>query len=100
MWQYFVGPVIGLCAWLVGVCSLDGVIFRKDVEGVKRFRPGNLWPYIKLPFEFGSYETAWAMFPGLSLIDRLTLLNLNWVAMVGAGAVGSFIWWAIQKIEF
>lgn len=98
-WPLFVGPIIGLCSFCIGVVTLEGVLIRKDSTGKKKLRLDNLWQYIKLPFDSKSYETAWALIPGISFEARMKLLNLNWVAMVGLGALGSFGYYYLKYLN-
>lgn len=95
-WPLFAGPIIGFSAFMIGVCTLEGVILRKDDKGDTRLRLDNLWEYIKLPFDYKNRETAWALYPDISFEARLKLLNLNWVAMVGIGTLGSLGYWYIK----
>jgi hypothetical protein len=84
-----IGSMCGFCSFCVGLITMEGVVVRKNSEGEKKIRFDNVWQYIKLPFDRKSYETAWGLIPGIPLESRLKLLNLNWVAMTGMGALCS-----------
>lgn len=86
-WPVIAGSVIGFGGFLAGVLTIENVMYRKDSNSVTRFTPGNLWEYMKLPFDRKSFETAWGLVPGISLINRIKLLNLNWIFMVVIGAL-------------
>ena len=84
---YAIGPIIGLCAFIYGLVTLENVLWRMDSDGKVNFSHQNLWEYIKLPFNSTHWRQNWGLLPNISMITRLTLLNLNWVAMVGVGSL-------------
>lgn len=57
-WPIIVGSSIGFLGFMIGVCSLDNVIFRKDSDGIKRFTLAGFEEYMKLPFNPDATETA------------------------------------------
>lgn len=96
-WPLLVGPFIGFCSFCIGLITMEGVMIRKDSEGNKQLRFDNVWQYLKLPFDSKNYEMVWGLIPGISMESRLKLLNLNWVAMVGIGAIGSCVYWFVKN---
>lgn len=92
-WPLIIGPIVGFGTFLLGVATMEGVIFRKDDNNKTKLRLDNLWQYIKLPFEKNHYKTAWGLIPGLSFNSRLKLWNLNWIIMVGCGTLASLIYY-------
>jgi len=88
-WPYLLGPLLGLGAFAIGFVTLENVLWRSDDQGRIKLRLDNLVEYIKLPFDTNHWEQNWALLPNIPFTSRLKLLNLNWVAMVGLGALGS-----------
>ena len=86
-WPIIIGSAVGFIGFLGGVLTMENIIYRKNSTGEKKFSPENLWEYIKLPFDRKAYKTAWGLVPNISLVNRLKLLNLNWIFMIVIGAL-------------
>lgn len=86
------GPAAGFVVFLVGTATMDGIYFRPDDENKSKFTVDGLWEYIKAPFQVGTpqFKTVWTLLPNLDCKSRLKMLQLNWVATVGAGALVSY----------
>lgn len=86
-WPYLIGPAAGFLAFVVGVVTLENVLWRSDSEGNIKFSPENFVVYLKIPFETKNWKQAWGLLPGIPFSMRLKLLNLNWIAMIGIGSL-------------
>jgi len=89
-WPYLIGPFGGFLAFLMGVGTMENVLWRTDADGISKFRYENFIEFIKLPFDTQNWKQNWGLLSDISISTRLKLLNLNWVAMVGIGSLLSF----------
>ena len=85
-----IGPIGGFCAFIVGLATLENTLWRKDHEGIVRFRSDSIKQFMILPFDRKNWQQNWGLLPGITFMTRLKLLNLNWVAMMGSGLFCSF----------
>ena len=90
--HFCIGPIIGFGTFLLGVATLEGVLFRRDEHNVIKFRPDNFWSYMEAPFKKNKFGVTWGIIYGLPFSQRVKLWNLNWVIMVGCGLTGSIIY--------
>jgi hypothetical protein len=92
-----IGAVFGLLIFLINVITLDGVFFRPDETGIKRFTFQSFFEFIKAPFIFKSIKffTLWGVVPGIDIISRFKMLMLNWVAMMLLGYILPYIYFII-----
>ena len=83
-----IGSIIGFFVFIAGTIMLGGVYNRPSVDNGRKFRLDGLVEFIKAPFMVGSeqFKAVWTLYPNLSIMDRLDMLQLNWVAMVTVGA--------------
>lgn len=83
------GAATGFSIFLLSISCMDGILFRKDEFNNLRFTPINIYEFLKAPFAIDSekYKTVWALVPGISLINKLKLMSMNWVVLTGTGAM-------------
>ena len=86
-WPYLIGPLGGFFAFLIGVGTMENMLWRTDSDGIAQFSYQNFIEFLKLPFDTINWRQNWALLPEISIVTRLKLLNLNWVAMVGIGSL-------------
>jgi|AntRauTorckE6833_2_1112554.scaffolds.fasta_scaffold32338_1 hypothetical protein len=94
------GAVIGFLVFIAGTISIGGVYTRPSVENIPKFKFDGLIEFIKAPFMIGTetFKTVWALYPDLDIFDRLGMLQLNWVAIVGVGVgIGATLTYAINQ---
>jgi hypothetical protein len=82
-----VGPLVGLFAFLIGVVTMEGVVFRKNSENKVVFCPMNVVNYFMLPFSRTNAALAWGLLPNITFEERLKLWNLNWIIMVSSSTL-------------
>jgi len=82
-----IGPVLGFMTFLYNVTSMEGILYRPNIQGKKEFTLTVLKDYLVAPFQIGSskFDTIWANYSGLTFMECIDLLKLNWVFMVSAG---------------
>lgn len=90
---YLVGPLAGFTTFLAGTASMDGIYRRPNSDNTKVFSLEGLWEYIKAPFQVGTpqFYTVWGILPGIKWSARLKMIQLNWVAMIGAGSLLAYL---------
>ena len=89
----FLGPFLGFSTFVVGLCTMEGIFLRPNAQGDLQFSMRNFIDYLKFPFNFGQRHIAWGYAPNISLLTRLKMLNLNWLAMVSIGSCFSFCYY-------
>ena len=82
-----IGAVSGFALFLYNVATMDGILYRPDGQGNDKFTLSVLKDYIIAPFQYGTlkFDTIWGNYDHLKLNEQIDLLQLNWVAMTGAG---------------
>jgi len=88
-----IGGIGGFSLFLKNLSTLDKVFIRTNTEGKKVFSVESLNGYLKAPFMMGTpqFQTIWGAVPNINIKDRLNVLQLNWVAMTGAGLLTGYI---------
>ena len=97
---FIIGPVLGFSMFLYNVTSMEGILFRPNTQGQKEFTLTVLKDYLVAPFQIGSskFDTVWANYNGLTFMECIDLLKLNWVAMVSAGLCMSALIVLLKRI--
>ena len=93
-----IGPAIGFTIFLIGVSTLENVLYRQDTSGNKKFSLNSLYGYFTVPFtsDEAKRKMMWGVAPDMDLSSRLKMLNLNWVAMTLLGTAGSVIYYKLR----
>ena len=95
---FIMGPVLGFFSFLVAVSTMEGIFYRPNGEGNSEFTMAVFWDYLAAPFEVSTpkFSTVWGTLDNISIIDRLKMLQLNWVAMSLFGlSVSSIIYYCL-----
>jgi len=84
---FLIGPALGFLTFVASTVTMEGVLYRPNSEGQQEFTFEIFKDYLSAPFEVGTpkFDTLWGNLRGLTFKDRIKLLQVNWVAMVGAG---------------
>lgn len=79
--------IIGFSIFMIGMMFTEGIFYRPNTNGDKEFTLTVFKDYIMAPFDVGSkrFNTVWSNYTNLSIIDRMKLLQMNWVAMTALG---------------
>lgn len=85
------GPIIGFSAFLYETTQIENVYFRKNSKNEKVFKPLGLVEFLVAPLAINKEKakTVWAMYPNLSLKDRIQFLRMNWVVSTTTGLLVS-----------
>jgi hypothetical protein len=99
---YIIGSAVGFFVFIVSTSSMEGIFFRPNSKGEKHFTLSIFKDYLKSPFKVGTHEfnIVWGNLRGMSWRDRIKMLQLNWVAMVGTGLAFSALTLFIKKKFF
>ena len=95
------GSVVGFSVFTLSVVTMDGIIFRPTSEGKLKFTCKVFKEYIKAPlalalaYKTTKFYTVWgipqvegnSVLISIKLLDRMKLLQLNWIAMVSIGII-------------
>lgn len=87
---WIIGTCAGALTFLASTMTVGGVYFRPDCDGEKKFSLETLKHYVKAPFEFGTIgnKVLWgAIEEDISVIDRLKMLQMNWVFTTTVGGI-------------
>ena len=98
----FLGPAIGFLVFVAGVSTMESIFIRPDTENNKVFTMDGFLDFIKAPFQPGDtkFKVLWGLTPNLGFMDKLKMLQLNWVAMTGMGLATSATGLMVTKILF
>ena len=82
-----IGAALGFATFLYNIATEEGVLYRPNTEGHQTFTLTIIKDYLIAPFLIGTtkFDTLWANFDGLTMIERWKLLQLNWIAMTILG---------------
>jgi hypothetical protein len=85
------GAATGSAIFIAGTLKIGGIFYRPNSEGNKEFTISIFKDYIVTPFKIGtpSFKAIWGIGEGLTIKERLALLQLNWVVTVSAGIATS-----------
>lgn len=83
MIKLLLSPLIGISLCVCAMYFSGGVITRPDGSGKQVIAYNTILNYFIAPFKFRSidFKTVWALEPGLPILERLKLLQVNWVAL-------------------
>lgn len=84
-----VGSTLGFSVFAVNLLTLPNALFRKDAQGITRFKTSTLLECMTAPFNVTSHKFAitWGIIDGVSFKDRVeSMLGLNWVFCTAIGA--------------
>ena len=80
------GSLFGYATFLLSLFTMEGILTRPDQQGEYKYTFQNFYEYMKLPFSINKFPLIWGIHPKLKFIDRIKMLNLNWVFMTTLGA--------------
>lgn len=91
------GPIIGFGAFLYETTKIENVYFRKNSKNEQVFRPFGLMEFLIAPLSFNKEKakTVWAMYPDLSVKDRIQFLRMNWIVTTTIGLATSSLIYAL-----
>jgi hypothetical protein len=95
-----IGGSLGFLTFVYNVMTMDGIIYRPDINGQPVFTLSIMKDYMIAPFAFGTttFDTVWGLFDELPFMERIKLLQINWIAMVVAGLASSCLFILFQHI--
>ena len=82
-----IGSSVGFSIFMYAMMSTEGIFYRPSTSGDKEFTMKVFIDYLKAPFDVGTrrFNTVWANYVNLNMIDRMKLLQMNWLAMTALG---------------
>lgn len=86
------GPIVGYLTFIIGTVQTKNVYFRPDANNKQKFTFNGLLEFMKAPVQPNNpaFDTVWANYK-IPLMDKLKLLQLNWVFTTASGLALSVI---------